>query len=383
MSQASVSKSMKKPFVAIGTALLFLAGKLKWLMVVLKVAKFGTLISMFISLGFYAMVYGWKFAVALVYLIYVHEMGHLIAAKRKGIQTSKAIFIPFVGALISMKQEPKHAKDEAYLAFGGPFLGTIAFLPAIPIYMMTHEPFWALVITLGGLINLFNMMPVHPLDGGRIVTVISTKLWIPGIVGMSVYMYFNPNPILALFLLFGITKLWGQIRKDMTFEKTRIVIELGHQTVFELNRISQLSCEEKNNELEQLKKQRAEKEAELAGFKKFYFPFVGDQKMKEKERTDQTIRNLDKIISTIEVDQMKSDGGLEFVEDPFEKMKDAFLNDITRNEQNVEKQKIYYDADVKTKMIWFFAYIGLAAVLIASTMYGNDLMEYHRTLLSK
>ena len=62
---------------------------------------------MFLSLGAYAVIYGWKFGVALIYLLFVHEMGHLWAAKRKGIPTSPAIFIPFMGALIGMKEMPK------------------------------------------------------------------------------------------------------------------------------------------------------------------------------------------------------------------------------------------------------------------------------------
>ena len=75
---------------------------------------------MFLSLGAYAVIYGWQFGVALIYLLFIHEMGHLWAAKRKGIPTSPAIFIPFMGALIGMKEMPKNAKDEAYIAYMGP-----------------------------------------------------------------------------------------------------------------------------------------------------------------------------------------------------------------------------------------------------------------------
>ena len=83
--------------------------------------------SMFLSLGAYAVLYGWKFGVALIYLLFVHEMGHLWAAKRKGIPTSPAIFIPFMGALIGMKEMPKNAKDEAYIAYMGAFRASVIF----------------------------------------------------------------------------------------------------------------------------------------------------------------------------------------------------------------------------------------------------------------
>lgn len=88
------NKGLLSLLVAIGV---FLLGKMKWVLGLLKFAKLPTLVSMFISLGAYAVFYGWKFAVALIYHLIIHEMGHLVAAKRKGIPTTSAIFIPFVG----------------------------------------------------------------------------------------------------------------------------------------------------------------------------------------------------------------------------------------------------------------------------------------------
>lgn len=220
-------------------------GKIKWLLALLKVAKVGSLLSIFVSLGAYALVYGWKFAAALVYLIYIHEMGHLLAAKRKGIKTSSAIFIPFVGALIALKEEPKNANQEAYLAFGGPLLGTVAFLPAIPLFLVTENPFWLLVITLGAMINLFNLMPVHPLDGGRIVGVISAKLWVVGIIGMVVYMFFRPNPLLILFFILGISKWWNEFRSEITINQRDSVIESNQFGMEQLEEFAAATEEEK------------------------------------------------------------------------------------------------------------------------------------------
>ena len=108
----------------------------------------------------------------------------------KNFPTSPAIFIPFMGALIGMKEMPKNAKDEAYIAYMGPLFGLLSFLPAIPLYMITKEPFWALIILLGSMINFFNLIPVSPLDGGRIISVVSTKIWGAGLVlllGYSIY----------------------------------------------------------------------------------------------------------------------------------------------------------------------------------------------------
>lgn len=93
--------------VAIG---LFLLSKLKWVFAIFKLAKFSTVFSMFLSLGVYTVIYGWKFGVALIYLLFVYEMGHLWAARRKGIPTSPVIFIPFMGALIGMKEDAEKCK---------------------------------------------------------------------------------------------------------------------------------------------------------------------------------------------------------------------------------------------------------------------------------
>src|SRR5699024_4522871 len=130
----------------------------------------------------YAAFFGWQLAVVLVYLLLVHESGHLVAARQKGIKTSPAYFIPFVGAVISMKERPKDAATEAYLAYGGPLAGLISFLPAVLLYSWTGAPVWLLVIFLGAFLNLLNMLPVSPLDGGRIVTVLSTKIWFLGLL---------------------------------------------------------------------------------------------------------------------------------------------------------------------------------------------------------
>jgi Zn-dependent protease len=182
---------------------LFILTKLKYVLVILKFAKFSTIISMFVSLGVYAMIYGWKFGIAIVYVIFIHEMGHLIAMKIKKIPASPAIFIPFVGAMISVKGEIKDAKTEAFIAYGGPLAGLISILPAIPLYILTEDPLYALIIYLGAFVNLFNLLPVSPLDGGRIVTTLSTHIWALGLLVLLGLNIFMPSPIMILILIFG------------------------------------------------------------------------------------------------------------------------------------------------------------------------------------
>ncbi|MGE7766143.1 site-2 protease family protein [Peribacillus sp. NPDC096540] len=372
----------KTSWFSFGAIGLLLLGKMKWLLAILKIAKLGSLISIFISLGAYALVYGWKFAVALVYLIYIHEMGHLLAAKRKGIKTSKAIFIPFVGALISLKEEPKNANEEAYLAYGGPLLGTLAFLPAIPLFMMTDNPFWLLVITLGAMINLFNLMPVHPLDGGRIVGVISTKIWVLGIIGMVVYMFFHPNPLLILFLLFGISKWWKEFRSEITRSQRASVIEFNQFGLEQLERYAGASEEEKirlfnvwNLELNQLNEK-------LNKAKTWHIPLFEDNKLKERqmnERKEEIYRSL------IEAAQSESDyqyGPTDFEDiSKYELIVARFFNEVQEQTKIMEKEQSYYSSNLKTKVVWFSLYIGLAIILMITSLYAGDLMEQYKTTL--
>ncbi|MDM5212974.1 site-2 protease family protein [Peribacillus sp. NJ4] len=370
-----------KGWLSLGAIGLFFLGKMKWLFALLKIAKVGSLISIFISLGAYALVYGWKFAVALIYLIYIHEMGHLLAAKRKGIKTSNAIFIPFVGALISLKEEPKNANQEAYLAFGGPLLGTLAFLPAIPLFMMTENPFWLLVITLGAMINLFNLMPVHPLDGGRIVGVISTKIWVLGIIGMVVYMFFHPNPFLILFLLLGITKWWKEFRSEITRNQRDSVIEFNQFGLEQLEEYAGATEEEKirlfniwNVELNQLSQK-------LNKTKTWHIPLLEDNKLKERQ-LNELKENIYKSLVDAATSNEYQYGPTDFENiGTYERTVATFFKEVQEQTEIRDKEQSYYSSSLKTKIIWFSLYIGLAIFLMLTSFYAGDLMEQYKTFL--
>jgi len=130
----------------------------------------GTLL---LSVIAYAFVFGWWYAVGFVLLIFVHEMGHYIAARQKGLDVGAPTFIPFVGAWIALKQQPHNAEMEAYIGLGGPLLGTLG---ALACYFAARETDSNLLLSLsyaGFFINLFNLIPLSPFDGGRITAVLS------------------------------------------------------------------------------------------------------------------------------------------------------------------------------------------------------------------
>ena len=186
------------------TVLLLALGKLKFLFIFLKLGKFITTFgSMFLMIVVYAQLYGWSYGVGFVLLLLVHEAGHYWTAKRIGLNVSVPLFIPFVGALISLKEQPKDAVTEAKVAIGGPILGSAGALLCAAAYPATGEKFYIALAYTGFMINLLNLIPIHPLDGGRITSAISPVLWLIGLPIMLFVAIKFFNPIIFLFLILG------------------------------------------------------------------------------------------------------------------------------------------------------------------------------------
>jgi len=164
-------------------------------------------LSIILSIGAYAMLYGSQFAVGFVGLILIHEMGHYLAAKQKGLNVGLPTFIPFVGAWIELKEQPLNAEVEAYVAYAGPFVGTLA---AFALYYWGHTIHSGLLLALaqaGFIINLFNLIPLHPLDGGRITAVLSPRLWLLGAPILVAIWCYHPSPMLILIAVISFPQL--------------------------------------------------------------------------------------------------------------------------------------------------------------------------------
>jgi Zn-dependent protease len=192
-------RKLAAPFVALGALLV------KFSPFLLK-GKF--LFSIFISAAFYVWYGGWWFGIGLVLLLFVHEMGHVIEAKRQGLPVSAPLFIPFMGALITMRQMPHNAWNEAKVAVAGPLVGSagaaVLYLAGIA-YDSNHLKALAF---LGFLINLFNLLPVPPLDGGRIVGALHPALWLVGFLALLGLVVYSPNVLLIIILVFSGMELW-------------------------------------------------------------------------------------------------------------------------------------------------------------------------------
>jgi Zn-dependent protease len=143
----------------------------KWLLPAIKfglpLVKMGGF--MFLSLFLYSRLFGWPFAAGIILLIFVHEMGHLIAARAVGLKVSLPLFIPFMGAMIAMREMPPNAWTESIIGIGGPLLGSLGSLLVASCYFLTGNQIFLILGYFGCFINLFNLVPIVPLDGGRIV----------------------------------------------------------------------------------------------------------------------------------------------------------------------------------------------------------------------
>jgi Zn-dependent protease len=173
--------------------------------------KFGKILSsggtMLLSLLVYAGIWGWRYAAGFIALLFIHELGHYLAARQRGLDVGLPTFIPFVGAWIEMKEQPIDAETEAYVAAGGPFLGTIA---SVATYLWSQQIQSSLLLAIaysGLFLNLFNLLPVSPLDGGRITAVLSPRVWLFGAPLMVAAFIYNPSPVLILVAVVAMPQL--------------------------------------------------------------------------------------------------------------------------------------------------------------------------------
>jgi Zn-dependent protease len=188
----------------------------KALLALLLAGKLGKILfsggSMLVSVAVYAQLFGWKYAAGFVLLLLCHEMGHYIAARQRGLDVGLPTFIPFVGAWINLKTQRLNPETVAFVGMAGPLLGTTA---AFVVYLtaLQYQLHWLLAIAYAGFVlNLFNLIPVAPLDGGHVVAVITPKIWIVGAPMLFALYWWKPNPLLIIVGLLAIPNAWAALR---------------------------------------------------------------------------------------------------------------------------------------------------------------------------
>jgi Zn-dependent protease len=186
---------------------------LKWGALLLKLKVFTVGASMLVSIAAYTWIWGLPFAVGFVLLILVHEMGHVIELRRQGVPASAPLFIPFLGAVIGMRQLPDDAWKEAKVALAGPILGSVGAAAFLVAGAATDSDLLRALAFVGFFLNLFNLIPVVPLDGGRAVAALHPAIWGVGLLLVVALAVVRPNPILIIIVIVGGLELWRRWRE--------------------------------------------------------------------------------------------------------------------------------------------------------------------------
>jgi len=196
-------RKLAAPLIGLG----FLIVKFGGLLLKVKVVTTGA--SMLVSVAAYAWIWGLPFAIGFVLLIFVHELGHVLELRRQGVPASAPLFIPFLGAVIGMRELPDDAWKEARVALAGPILGSVGAAACWIAGEATGSELLVGLAFVGFFLNLFNLIPIVPLDGGRAVGALHPVFWFVGLLMMLALVVVRPNPIVFLAAVLGGLGLWS------------------------------------------------------------------------------------------------------------------------------------------------------------------------------
>ncbi len=195
-------------FAAFGAVVVAILAKSKGLLLALKGLSAGKLLltvgSMLAMVAFEAQRSGWLFGLGFVAMILIHELGHGYAIKREGLSAGYPIFIPFIGAMIALRGQPRNSLVEARIAIAGPMAGTLAALGATTLFLTTDGRMYLAVAYAGFFLNLFNLVPMSPLDGGRVARMFSRRMWILGLLLLAGLFALHPSPQLGIIGVFAL-----------------------------------------------------------------------------------------------------------------------------------------------------------------------------------
>jgi Zn-dependent protease len=195
---------IKRTFGPILAAVVAFLAKFKAILLLLpKLKLLTTAGTMFVSIAAYTWIWGLPFAVGFVVLLFVHEMGHVIQLRREGIKASAPMFVPFLGAVISARSLGDNALAEARVGLAGPILGSIGAAACILVWHATGSDIWRALAFTGFFLNLFNLMPLVPLDGGRAMAAMAPWMWGVGLAGMIALGIVFHNILIFAFALIG------------------------------------------------------------------------------------------------------------------------------------------------------------------------------------
>ena len=212
--------------------------------------------SMLITVAAYATKFRFGLVIGFVLITLIHEIGHAIVIRMKGLRTGFMVFIPFIGGAVTLKDQPRSAYDDAQIGLAGPLFGTAASLLALQIFKWWGNPLYLLIASVGFILNLLNLIPLGVLDGGRISAAITKWMWLIGGGAVIYKTVRQPNPLMIVILILAAFQVYASIMREKTersfyditvAQRTAIavayfalVVFLGHQTYMALDRLTLL-----------------------------------------------------------------------------------------------------------------------------------------------
>jgi Zn-dependent protease len=214
--------------------------------------------SMAVTVAAYAAKYPNRLGLILgfVGITIVHEVGHAVVIRMKGLRTGYMVFIPFIGGAVTLKDQPTSVYDDAQIGMAGPIAGTVASLAFLQVYKWTNDPLYLLIALSGFVLNLLNLLPLGMLDGGRISAAVTKWMWVFGGAIVTYKVIRQPNPLMVLILILSIFQVYASIareQEDRFYEITgrqraaiaiayfSLIIILGHQTFLAMDRLEALA----------------------------------------------------------------------------------------------------------------------------------------------
>ena len=212
--------------------------------------------SILITIAAYAVKFRLGLVIGFVLVTLIHEIGHAIVIRAKGLRTGFMVFIPFIGGAVTLKDQPRSAYDDAQIGLAGPLFGTAASLIALQVFKWSGNPLYLLIASVGFILNLLNLIPLGVLDGGRISAAITKWMWLFGGGAVIYKTVRQPNPLMIVILLLAAFQVYASIvreKNERSFydisigQRTAVavayftlVVFLGHQTYMALDRLTHM-----------------------------------------------------------------------------------------------------------------------------------------------
>ncbi|HEY3056859.1 MAG TPA: site-2 protease family protein [Thermoanaerobaculia bacterium] len=212
--------------------------------------------TMLVTILAYATKFRFGLVVGFVLITLIHEIGHAVVIRAKGLRAGFMVFIPFIGGAVTIKDQPRSAYDDAQIGLAGPIAGTFASLVSLQVFKWTDNPLYLLIALTGFILNLINLLPIGMLDGGRISAAVTKWMWVIGGAILTYKAIKQPNALLILILLLAVFQVYASIVREKEgkfYELTgaqrtaiavayfSLVIFLGHQTFVALDRVKALA----------------------------------------------------------------------------------------------------------------------------------------------